>query len=172
MKKNNYILILALFILVVFYMVSRSGDKINPSLTSATLSISPTAKTVKVGETFTLDVVLDTAGADVDGLDFILNQNPRLLEVVKVAPVDILGSTVYNQTDAKTGRISASQVSGGGSSYRGGGTIATITFLAKGSGTANITFDFTVGATNDSNVASLGVDILSSVTNGSVVISN
>jgi peptidoglycan hydrolase-like protein with peptidoglycan-binding domain len=125
-------------------------------------------------------VNLDTQGAQIDGVDLrYLNFNPSLLQVqdansgtagVQVAPGSLMPLTLSNSVDNNLGRITFSQVVIGGSKYKGSGTLATITFKAISSGTANVTFNYTSGATTDSNVASAGTDVLNSVVNGSYTI--
>src|SRR3989344_1922802 len=133
---------------------------------AATLSVQPATKSVIVGDTFDIDLLLDTEGASVDGIDvFYLNSNPSLLEVVdqdavtpgvQIATNGILDLTVYNDADNTTGQIAVSQISLGGSPFNGSGTVATVTFRALASGIANLIFDFNLGETSDSNVASGG----------------
>ena len=76
------------------------------------------------------------------------------------------------RTDISKRQIVFSQITNGGSTYTGSGKLATLTFKALVAGMGNVTFDFTPGATTDSNVASQGNDILSSVVNGKFTINN
>jgi len=148
---------------------------------AATLSVVPSTKSVTVGESFEIDLSLDTEGASIDGIDiFYLNSNPSLLEVIdqddqtagiQIEDNDILDLTVYNDANNTTGEIALSQISLGGSPFIGSGNVATVAFRALAAGTANLIFDFTLGDTSDSNVASNGADILTSVANGVVTIS-
>lgn len=145
-----------------------------PALASAaTLSVSPSSQSVNVGDTFTVSINLDTQGASVDGVDLrYLNYNPSLLQVqgTKITPGSLMPMTLANTVDANNGRITFSQVSLGGNKYSGSGTLATVTFKALSSGTANLSFDYTQGKTTDSNVAANGADVLSAVVNGSFTV--
>lgn len=154
-----------------------------PSLVSAaSLSVSPTSQAVKTGETFKVTIRLDTQGASIDGVDIrYLNFNPAMLQVVdanassngvQIAAGNLMTSTLLNNVDNASGKISLSQVVTVGSKYKGAGTLATVTFKAVGSGTASLTFNHTPQTTTDSNVATdNGKDVLTTVINGSYVIS-
>src|SRR5258708_5071697 len=66
------------------------------SASAATLSLSPSAQTVNVGDTFTVQVLLDTQGQAVDGVDVsALNYNPYFLQVqgVQVQPGSLMADT-------------------------------------------------------------------------------
>lgn len=152
-----------------------------PSVTSAaTLSVSPSSQTVRVGDTFTVSVQLDTQGSSIDGVDIrYLSYNPSLLQVqdsntsvsgIQISPGKLMPSTLLNSVDNSLGRIAFSQVAMGGTKYSGSGILATITFKAILSGTANLTFSYTSRNTTDSNVAAAGTDILNAVINGSYAI--
>jgi len=148
---------------------------------AATLTLSPSSKNVNVGDTLTVSVLLDTAGAAIDGVDIqTLNYNPYFLQLqdadgsasgVQISAGTLMANTLANSADTTNGKISFSQVTNGGTTYTGSGTLATMTFKVITAGTAKLTFDFAPGATTDSNVASQGNDILSSVTNAQFTIS-
>lgn len=147
---------------------------------SATLSLSPSTSSTNVGDVFQVNVILDTQGDDVHGVDInALNFNPSLLEVqddspgtpgTQISPGTIMLQNVYNST--ANGRIVFSQIPITGQTYAGQGILAIIRFKALAQGTANVNFDFTLGNTLDSNVASNGHDSLSGVVNGVYTITN
>jgi hypothetical protein len=140
---------------------------------AATLVLSPSAKTVNVGDTFTAQVLLDTQGQAVDGVDVhALNYNPYNLKMVQIQPGTLMANTVANSADTTNGKILFSQITNPGSTYTGNGVLATVTFKALVAGTTNVTFDFTLGGTTNSNVASQGNNILTSVVNGAFTINN
>jgi len=133
---------------------------------AATLSLSPFSGNYKVGETFKVFVILDTEGVETDGVDiYYLNFPPSLLQVEKVEPGNLYSETVTNSVDNLNGKIDFSQVSSGGTTFKGSGTLAIITFKVLAEGTANVYFDFTPGDTKDCNVSSQGIDVLSKVEN-------
>jgi peptidoglycan hydrolase-like protein with peptidoglycan-binding domain len=127
-------------------------------------------------------VLLNTQGQPIDGVDIqALNYNPYNLQLidadvlapgVQIQAGSLMPNTVANSVDTMNGKIVFSQITNGGSTYTGSGTLATMTFKALIAGTASISFNFTPGATTDSNVASQGNDILSSVANGTFTINN
>src|SRR3989344_4180243 len=142
-----------------------------PALASAaTLSLSPSSQSVTVGQNFTVNVLLNAQGQAVDGVDIsYLRYNPSLLQVQSATAGTLMPLTLSNNF-ATQGQIQFSQVASGGSSYTGQGTLLTIAFKALSQGTANVTFDFTSGNTQDTNVSGASTDLLTSVTNGSYVI--
>ena len=140
---------------------------------NAELALSPTSKVVKVGDTFSADILLNTGSKPVDGVDvYALHYDPTILKViddsssksgVQIMPGTIMAVNSYNQVDAKTGTIKFSQIAGGGKTYQGSGVLATIHFKALAAGTAFLKFDFTQGSTVDSNAAYHGKDQLTKV---------
>lgn len=148
---------------------------------AATLAVSPTSNSVTVGSTFTVNIILDTTGqavfgADIDSLHF----NPTVLQVqdalstttgVQIAPGSLMPINEYNNVDNTNGVIQFSQtIATGGSNFTGSGILASITFQALATGTSALTFDFTVGSTNQCVVAVLYSNALTAVTNGSYTV--
>ena len=145
---------------------------------AATLTLSPSSSTINIGSNFTVNVLLDTQGSAINGVDAYINY-PSSLSVVDddggTSGAQITAGTLMavlqdNIVDTVNRKINFSQVATAGTTYSGSGTLATIHFTALSVGTASVTFNFTSGATNDSNVISgtnKGVDLLTSVTNGS-----
>ena len=135
---------------------------------AATLSLFPSKSSVLIEETFSVDILLDTTGANTDGIDIkYLNFNPTLLEVVQVLPGTLYPSTQVNTFDNTAGTINFSQITTGGSTYNGSGTLATITFKTLSAGKAALSFDFELDNTRDTNIASVGVDVLTDADGGS-----
>jgi len=168
-KKYFYFLIIFSFFLIL--------GLIKPNLIkAATLSLSPSSGSYTVGDTFEVQIILDTQGAETDGVDIhYLNYDPSLLEVqdadtgqagIQISPGTLYSNTPLNSVDSVNGLIDFSQTTAGGSTYNGSGVLATITFKVLSQGTANVTFDFTSGETTDTNVASSGQDVLTSVADG------
>lgn len=149
--------------------------------TSATLALSPASGSYATGDIFSVNIVLNTQGSQIQGVDIVyLNYNPVLLEVqdddagvagAQIAQGALMATTALNSVDAGSGRIGFSQVTTSGVSYAGSGALATVRFKALSEGTASVTFNVTSGSTVDTNVASNGADILASATGGSYVLS-
>lgn len=144
---------------------------------AASLSISPPNGSYNVGDIITANIILDTQGKAVDGIDIrYLNYNPSLLEAqdddpsaagVQIASGNLIFSTITNITDTINGKISFHQITSGNNTFSGSGVLATARFKAKASGPANLLFDFSPGSTADTNVASGGGDVLTSVSGSS-----
>ncbi len=150
---------------------------------AATLAISPASNSVALGSTFTVNVILDTAGQAVAGVDiYSLHFTPAVLQVVdadastpgvQISPGSLMANNQYNLVDNANGVIQFSQTaSTNGTNFTGSGILASITFSAVGTGTSNLSFDFTLGSTTDTNVAVLYSDALTGVTNGSFTVTN
>lgn len=133
----------------------------------STLSLSPTTGSYSVGDTFDLQVILNTGSDQTTAVDVILNYDPTLVQVQTITEGALLSTYLGESIDNTQGRAAISAVASDPSEvFQGQGTFATFTFQAQASGTAAITFDFTPAAVNDCNVAYAGSDMLVAVTNG------
>ncbi|HEX5430314.1 MAG TPA: cohesin domain-containing protein [Patescibacteria group bacterium] len=160
---------------IVAFITGTNGlpTTVRVTSSSAVLALDPQTTTVKVGDKFAANIVLDTASTDVDGVDvYSLHYDPTILRVdddvpskpgVQIMPGEIMDINAANIVDDKSGTIKFSQVSAGGTSFHGRGTLATIHFTALAAGPAFLTFDFSQGGTTDSNAAYRGRDQLSRV---------
>src|SRR3989344_5826330 len=157
-----------LIVSVLFFM---------PFLASAaTLSLSPSGGGYNVGDIISVNILLDTQGAPVQGADIRhLNYNPALLEAqdentgiagVQITPGTLM-PTMANSVDTANGKILFAQAISGSGTFTGSGTLATARFKVLASGAANLNFNFTPGDTSDTNVAYDAVDLLTSVGNAS-----
>lgn len=161
-----------LFIALVVF-----GGVVPASAFAATLSVSPSSGSYQAGNIITAQIMLNTQGASIEGVDIrYLNYDPALLEVqdenpsvagVQIAPGTLMPNTVANSVNIALGRIEFSQVISGNATFNGSGILATARFRALAPGNASTFFNFTSGNTADTNVASGGADILTSVTNAS-----
>lgn len=158
------------FVLALLVLIAKAAG-------AQTLALSPASGTYAKGQTFTVDIKLDTAGASIAGVDvYKLHFDPKLLQVVdadpntagvQVLPTTLLPQTMSNVADNAKGEIILSQVTNPGYTFVGSGVLTTITFQVVGTGAASVKFDFTPGSTTDCNIAGNGVDLLTSVTNAS-----
>lgn len=140
---------------------------------TATLSIEPTTKSIQLGQTFSADIILDTKAGPVDGVDlYALHYDPTILTIIddepskagiQIKPGVIIPYNAANTVDKTTGTIKFGQLSAGGTSFTGRGTLATIHFKATGVGTSYLKFDFHKGSTVDTNAAYRGKDQLANV---------
>ena len=147
------------------------------SALAATLVLSPATGTFNRGCNFTLVINLDTAGAQTDGTDSILNFDPTRLTASNITEGTIYSDYPGTNIDS-TGKITISGLASVAQPFTGSGVLATISFLVPANaptGAAQVTFDFdpaNPGKTTDSNVVERNTvkDVLSSVTNGSYTI--
>lgn len=129
----------------------------------ASLTFSPSSGTMTVGQDFNVAIQLATSGAQTDGTRALVNYDADKLEVRAIS------DGVYETYPTKTWESGVITISGlapiNGPYYSGSGTLATITFRPKATGTTSLSFDYTAGSTTDSNVAEHGTnaDILTSV---------
>lgn len=139
----------------------------------ARLSLEPQTKTVTLGETFKVDIILDTADGPIDGVDvYALHYDPVILEVIddipnqqgiQIQPGTIIPANAANIVEEAMGMIKFSQINFGGTNFTGKGTLATISFKAIKAGASYLKFDFSKGSTVDTNVAYGGKDQLARV---------
>lgn len=146
---------------------------------AASLSLSPSSGTFNKSCTFSLDLVLDTGGAETDGTDSILLFDPTRVNVTSIRSGTIYNDYPGNNFDNQTGKVTVSGLASVSQAYKGKGTLATVDFTVVDSapaGATQIKFDFDANnkeKTTDSNVVERGTssaDALNQVTNGSYVI--
>src|SRR3989344_5196547 len=183
-KSKNYIKTLSILLGLSFVLAGLSIVSIRNTTALAAginLSVSPATSTVVNGQTFTANIVLDTAGVNIDGVDvYSLHYNPAILQIqdannslagVQITPGTLLPLTLANSVNASNGTVQFSQVTAGGSTFTGAGVLASISFKAILNGTSAVTIDFfPTGGIADSNVAGGGIDKLGSVTNASYTV--
>ena len=177
------------FIFIVFsFVYSFLFGGASVAFAAATLTLSPASNALNTGQTFTVNIMLDTVGQATDGVDILsLHFNPAVLQVVdasstasgvQIAPGNLFINPLTglpnpassNTVNNSTGLISYSQAAVGGTNFTGSGVLATITFTTIAGGTSASTFDAVLGNTTDSNIAFQGSDLLTSVGTGSYVV--
>lgn len=144
----------------------------------ATLSLSPSSGTFNKGCGFSLQVLLNTGGAQTDGTDVILFYDPSRFSATSITSGTIYPDYPGNNIDATNGKITISGLASVTTPFTGSGTLATINFSVLDNapaGTSQIKFDFdpnNKSKTTDSNVVERGnvVDILNSVVDGNYTI--
>ena len=142
---NRWLTSLLLLTMVVGLLFTGTACKPPPPTIVTDIRISPTAKTVAPGETFTLDVIVEPAqGHTIAGIQFDLSFNSTLVTVDSVTE-----GTVFNQgcnstffrggtIDNEEGTITAvvCVVTEPGCAVTSSGPVATINFTA-GTGTGS-----------------------------------
>lgn len=122
------------------------------------LYFQPPIQSVQAGVPFTLEIWIDTQGVGVDGVDIDIPLQGLVLNNLNV--ISLLANKFNASTPAK---ILFVQNTSGGSVFTGKGLLATATLTATAD--TVLKFNFTPGLTNDTNLASGGVDILTTVGN-------
>lgn len=143
---------------------------------TAQLILSPASGTVAPDSSFDVGIFLNTQGAQVDGMDAKLIYEPARLEVQSISPnLEVFPNYPTKTTNATTGQITIQGTAPANSPFSAAGPVqvATLRLRALSEGKAILRFDFTRGATTDSNVAehSTNLDILTSVTNATYTVS-
>jgi len=134
---------------------------------SGKMTLNSPQKGYKVGDTIIVSISLDTSGKSADGVDAVLHFDPKILDASASSITKGALFPDYPVTKISpdgTVRITAlSSLQGQG--YAGIGVLATINFKSKTAGNPKISWDFTPGATNDSNIFASGVgdDMLKTV---------
>lgn len=141
------------------------------AVSSATLAVSPASGSFIAGTPFDVGVYLNTNGASVDGVDIKLNYEPAKLEAQTITPETSIFPDFPTKTiNATTGKVTVSATAAVGSPYSNttATKMVTVRFKPLVAGSTTLTFDFTSGATTDSNVVEnqTNLDILTAVTNG------
>lgn len=145
---------------------------------AATLSLSPATGTFNKGCSFSLNVELNTGGAETDGTDAIIFYDSTRFNALSITSGTIYPDYPGSNIDAQLGRITISGLASVTTPFTGQGKLATINFTVQSAapeGATQMTFDFdpnNKGKTTDSNVVQrvTVVDILNSVTNGSYTV--
>jgi|GEM_PF-2812973 len=146
---------------------------------AASLSLSSASTNYEVGDIFNVNIILDAQGQPVQGVDIrYLNYDPSFLEVLdadsQTNGVQIKAGSLMPNTNANSvsgGKILFSQSSSGSQSFNGSGVLATIKFKVLKSGSTQLSFDFIQNSSMDTNIASNGQDILTSVSQKSFTFS-
>lgn len=180
--RNLPIILMAICFLIItsiigYFLLTQTGRTPSESdytvKAGAILFLNPQTQSLEVGETFKIDIILDTANKPVDGVDiYSLHYNPKVFQVVddipsqagiQIMPGTIILNNAVNLVDQAKGTIIFSQITAGGQTFTGKGILATIHFKAVGKGSSDLKFDFSKGNTIDTNVAYGGQDQLSKV---------
>ena len=156
---------------------------------TAILSLDPVTQDVSTGETFDLDIILNTNDNDVVAVRAIVNYDTSNFSLENWNTDNSVFSSnntcVYNgkpceivSNDTANGIIDITLSKPSGGVNTSSGVIATLTFRALQSVAAdNITFNFTAGSYDDSDVILDGIgddgegtDILASVINSAITV--
>lgn len=171
MKKSDNYTRLILFLILSFLLLVTPMQAFAQA---ATLSLDPSGGTFNQSCSFSLNINLDTGGAQTDGTDAIILYDTSRLDATSVVSGTIYTDYPGNNIDSSTGKITISGIASASTPFSGEGTLATINFTVQSSapaGATQVTFDFNPkdkAKTTDSNVVQTTtvVDVLNSVVNG------
>jgi hypothetical protein len=134
-------IVVALPVVVWFVQQKQQTEDIRSNAAPATtLYFNSSARSVKQGDTFTLDVTVDTGSNSISAADFIVNTDPAKIKVTGITQGSFLPNVVVPgaTTDSKATMVLGSP---GTSPAHGSGVLATVTFQVVGSdGSSQITF--------------------------------
>ena len=148
---------------------------------AASLKIISEANSYEVDQTVNVRVEVDTEGQSISGVELVnLNFDSSILQVVSISGEEIFQTPEQVSTfDNNSGTVTFGdgviyRAEDGsirfGSEFEGIADVINIQFRAVASGTAEIYLDFTEGETSDTNVVVGSTDVLSSVDNTTVSI--
>lgn len=131
-------------IIIIFIMLIKSAS--DAAAAASTLKCSPSTGTYKIGDTFTVDYILDTQNFEAFGADVVATYDPGILTAsattsTSVTSVTSWGNPTQNIIDTSLGKIELYY----GSSqpaYTGSTTIGKATFRAATAGQAQFNFTF------------------------------
>lgn len=143
-KTRFYLFGLLLFFLLP--LVSRAW-----ALNQAFFSLSPPDSLPRVGETFDVDITLNTDEAKAKSAAAVLTFDPAKLSVVSLTPGALFSS--YQKSVDDLGKITLSgTMAETTASFSGIGKFGTITLQGLASGSTTVSFSCTSGVTTDTNV--------------------
>lgn len=171
MKKTAWVLSTLMFLVLLTVVNAKAV------LAGAKLYVDPSSGTRTLGETFTVTVMVNSAGEVVGGADALGTYDSTRLELVGSATEasDMVFRTVEGGGSCANGTSGSGKFSFScnansvlGSSAVSG-SLMVLTFKAKATGTATVNFTCTSGSTTDSNIvkSSTSTDVISCSENGS-----
>lgn len=137
--------------------------------TAAKISLNTSQTVFKVKEVIPVSVMIDTGGRGVNGVDLIVQYDPKMLEAT---PGGLIKGKIFDEypllsVDSNKGVISISGISNIRSNFTGKGQFALLNFKAKLPGKTPLVINFRKGSTTASNLveASTAKNILDEVNN-------
>lgn len=166
---KNIIIIILMFITVILPSPAYAQQ--------ATLSLSPSSGTFNKSCPFSLQILLNSGGGQVDGVDAILIYDTSRFSATSINNGTLFSDYPGTNIDESISKVTISGTAAVGKPYSGQGILATVNFVVKDTapvGATQIKFDFDPNDktnTRDSNVVAPGViEILNSVVNGNYTI--
>lgn len=159
--KKIFILILTVAIFLTVSPVLAAGPM---------LKFVPSTGTYTKGESFKVNIGVDSGAEKVQALDVNATFDASKVELVSIDSLNndtfrfVMDKNIYNDTGKFT--LSLYTESGSYEATVITGDLVTVTFLPKATGTVNVNFSCTDGSTIDSNINnSLAVDVINCASN-------
>lgn len=164
MSKKAIILILLVVVVMIgaaigIYIIStQEQDVRTEAAPPVTLTLSPPSGSYAVGETFTLDMLIDSGGNDITSADIVLNYNPNVIKATGVENGGFLPQEIGDPIITPEGVLIYSVYAN--PAQTGTGLIGTVTFEALNAGTSEVIFsdNTVVAADEDQNPIDLQID--------------
>lgn len=154
-KKTISILVTTLILAAIpltVYLGQQRQQTVSEAAPATVLSVSPEAVTKEVGDTFTIEITINTGENSVVGVDLDLSFNSSVLECLTISPggffddPDELAKNIDNQTGEIIYSLSSF------APKQGAGILASIEFEATTAGVSTLIFD------SGTSVAGVGED--------------
>lgn len=157
-------------IIFIFFLIFPTNK-----VYGAKLYLDPPTGTYAVGQPFQSRIMLDTEGAATAGTDVFINFDSTILNATRIQEGSLYDTYLGKNVDNEKGALAISGIFDidNETGYSGIGIFATIVFEGKSPGTSKVSFDFSPGEVNDSNVSVLAStsDNLTSATGATYTIS-
>lgn len=147
MVKKVALLIGLLFLLitipVTFLVVKQQQELRQKAAPATTMTISPAQKTVKVGETFNLDVSISTGENSIVAASVYLTYDPTKLQAQSIVNSPQFPNILSSSDTSQAGKVSiAVGTVNIAQPFKGSGTVATVKFTALQTTTEAISVRF------------------------------
>lgn len=139
----------------------------------ASLSLSPASGDYlfSSGQSYPVGIVVDSGGKSIDGVDVIINFDPKKIQIASASLVatSLFERFPVNSVDNSRGQVRLSALTFNPKPVTG--IVGTFSFRPRAKGEADFSFEFSPGATTDSNIAEHGTarDVLRKVENAKFV---
>jgi len=141
--------IVACFV-IAFFLYGAS------SVQAALLKFDQTTLSTSVGQTFSLQTIVDAQSDQITSTDIWITYDPTLLEAQVASAGAFFPAVTSNITSGKV--YVAGLITDPGSYKTSSGTVATVTFKALKNGTATVAYDCRTDVSNSSKVIKNAVD--------------
>lgn len=119
--------------------VTVKDEQASEADVGVTLFTSPSSLTVVKGDSFTVDLDLNTQTENISGVDLVFNYDKNFLQVNSIIPRNMFPKVVKKNNDGN-GNISLILSTDPGTFANGEGTLASINFTALSSGKTTLSY--------------------------------